>query len=125
MPPRATRRTQKRTNEHRVRIDIKIDGVSYRFDTSDITHRHELALWQQARLTMAEVFNALGSDKPALFMLAAIVFLARQADGETGVTFDQIAEAITYDSTIAVDIIDGDDDKAIEADATPKAPAGD
>lgn len=118
MPTRPNRRAQKRTNENRVRIDIDIDGITYRFDTSDITHRHELALWQQARLTMAEVFNALGSDKPALFMLAAIVFLARAAEGDD-VTFDAIAEAITLDSTIDVRIID--DAEAIEVDGAPKA----
>jgi hypothetical protein len=99
--------------------------VAYRFDSSEITHRHELALWQQSRLTMAEVFQALGSDKPALFMLAAIVFLARHSEGDTLVTFDQVAEAITYESTIEVDIVDDDDVDAIDAAAAPKAPADD
>jgi len=112
MPSRPARRAQKKTGDNRVRIDIKVDGQTYRFDTADITHRHELALWQQARLTYVEVFNALGSDKPALFMVAALVFLARLGEGDdSGVTFDAIAEALSMDSDIDVQILGDDDDE--------------
>jgi hypothetical protein len=119
MPPRAERRKQKSDSNAAV-MDLTIDGQTYRFDSSEITHRHELALWNQARLTMAEVFIALGQEKPAGFMVAALVFLSRVAEGDK-VTFDEVAEAISLtESDIDVKIISGAEDDEPE-DGRPEA----
>lgn len=120
MPPRSTRRKQAKTGDGRVAVKISVDGESYLFDTSVITHRHELALWNQARLTYAEVFTALNNEKPAMFMLAALVFLAQISAGEK-VAYDDVAEAITYSSEIDIEILD-DTDAETEA---PEVPAAD
>jgi hypothetical protein len=109
MPPRAQRRRQQRTGEDRAQVRLTIDGEEYLFDTAQVSHRHELALWQQARLTMLECFKALGDEKPALFLIAAIVYLARVSNGEK-VTYDEVAEALTLSSDIDVHIV-GDDDE--------------
>jgi hypothetical protein len=102
-------------------MDITIDGVTYHFDTAAITHRHEMVLWQQARLTLAECLEALGGGKPALFMLAALVLLARLAEGDDAATFDEIAEAINMGSDIDVAIITDDEVVA----GAPEDPAAD
>lgn len=120
MPPRSTRRKQAKTGDGRVAVEIIIDGESYMFDTSVITHRHELALWNQARLTYAEVFQALGNDKPGLFLLAGLVFLAQISHGDQ-VRYDDVAESITVSSEIDVKILD-DTDAETEA---PEVPAAD
>lgn len=118
MPPRTARRNQKKTGDGRVAVKITVDGEEYLFDTAEITHRHELALWNQARLTYAEIFTALGNEKPAMFLLAGLVFLAQISHDEQ-VRYDDVAAAITMSSEIDVEILDDP-----EAEA-PEVPAAD
>lgn len=82
-------------------INITIDGVVFRFDPKSITAKHELRLWREAKLRLPDIVSASASE-PSLIEVAAIVFLARLADGED-VSFDAVAESISLDSDISFD----------------------
>lgn len=117
MPPRSERRRQKKDGDQAVMI-IKVDGESYRFDSSEVTSAMDRELFLQSKLTLALVVTAMADGTVSPFMVAALIFLARRSAGET-VTYDEIEQAIGFATEIDVEIPDDEDD------AAPEAPAAD
>lgn len=98
-------------------MTITVDGEAYLFDDSEITSAMERELYLQSGLTVAGVGQGLSGGQGATFMIAALVFLARRAAGDT-VKYLDVEAAITNDSD--VDVKDCD-----EVGDAPEAPAAD
>ena len=76
-PPKAAKKKQ----PEGVTLDLAVNGVDYRFAFAKVTSRHELDLYKQAGLTMADLKEATRTQSFPRFVLAAIMYLAlRQSD---------------------------------------------
>lgn len=82
-----------------------------------------MELWQQSGqgLTLSSIGEALASGSPALFHVAAVVFLARRARGDQ-VTFAEVSGAITFGSEVDFDTDTDTDDGS---GGPPEPPAAD
>lgn len=109
MPNRAQRRSAKSTKTDNVVIAVTVDGETYRYDRDETDWRTEAELMQAIGLTPMNLIAKLGQGNYAPFMVAGVVFLARRSQGDP-VTFEQIAESISYDAEVEFD------------DASPEAP---
>lgn len=123
MPPRSARRAQKKAGAG-VGLDITVDGQVYRYDPSDVTWRQELELFNATKLTRTDIFKAFANQSFAPVLVAGLVFLARRSAGDK-VSFDEVAEAISYSSEIDVEILGDGVDEPIEAAALPEGQAAD
>jgi len=118
MPPREVRRSQEVANADEIAMTIVVDSVRYRFDLSNITARMELDLYQQSGgLRLLKVMEEL-SDGATGFHIAAMVYLARRAEGENDITFDDVAEHMGLASDI--EVIDDDEVGSEGSDDAPK-----
>lgn len=99
MPPRDYALEQK--NNSGATIALIVDGQHYTLDPTDITAAHELELWRETGLRLSQIVDDVASA-PALFHVAAIVFLARRSRGDN-VKFADVASAITVGSDINID----------------------
>jgi hypothetical protein len=97
-------------------IGFKVDGVTYPLRMSDVSSTMELDLHRATGLTIVEIGEALEAGRPAVFHVAALVWLSRRTHGDS-VSFQTVADAITYGSE--VEAIAG------SGDAPPEAPAAD
>lgn len=86
---------------------IKVDGVSYEFEPSEVSGAVELELYRQSGLVLSSVLEDV-KRAPASFHIAAMVFLARRARGDE-ITFDAIASAIRVTSEFEMHFPEGDD----------------
>lgn len=73
---------------------VWVDGLEYRLAIDGLTHRHELALWHETKLTVRDLLTT--THWPP-FMVAAVVYLARLQRGDA-VSYDEVAAAITRES---------------------------
>jgi hypothetical protein len=90
-----------------VAMTIVVDGVRYPFRLKDISASIELELYNQSGgLRLTKVIEEV-VDGAAGFHIAALVFLARRAQGDE-VTFSEVAGSMGLTSDIEV-IVDGDD----------------
>jgi len=112
MPPEDyTRNNDDRTE---MRFTLKVDGVSYRFDLSNITAAIELDLYRQSGgLKLTQVVQEI-MEAPAGFHIAALVFLCRRSEGHD-VTFDQVAGSLGLSSEIEIVMDDDADEDAPKA----------
>jgi|JI10StandDraft_1071094.scaffolds.fasta_scaffold85617_2 hypothetical protein len=91
-PPKAA----KKSKPEGVTLGLNVNGVDYLFSFADVTSRHELDLYKQSGLTMADLKEATRSGSFPRFALAAIMYLAlRQAD--KGATYDKILAELDDD----------------------------
>lgn len=95
-------------------ITIKIDGESYTVRPSEVTAKMAGQLRKQSGMSVRSVMVAAGDD-PDLDVVAALVWLARRQRGEK-VTWDEVAEAITYDSDLQTDA-----EPEVEDESSPEA----
>lgn len=79
-------------------ITVSIDGVEYVCRPSDVTAKMAGQLRKESGMSVRAVMVA-AADDPDLDVIAALVWLARRQTGEK-VTWDEVADAITYDSEI-------------------------
>jgi hypothetical protein len=102
MPPPKT--TKKKTPD--VSLDLRVNGVDYRFVFGDVTSRHELDLYKQSGLTMADLKEATRTQSFPRFVLAAVMYLALR-QGDKGANYDAILAEL--DDELTVEPIPGDD----------------
>ena len=116
MPP-----NEYRTNDApELSMTIKVDGVAYPFNLSDVTASIELELYQQTNgLRLTQVISEIATA-PAGFHIAALVFLARRSRGDQ-VTFAEVADHMGLASDL--EVVMDDDDAAPEAGGHPEVPA--
>lgn len=96
MPPP---KTAKKKQPEGVTLDLAVNGVEYRFAFAEVTSRHELDLYKQAGLTMADLKEATRTQSFPRFVLAAIVYLAlRQAD--KGARYDAILDELDAECVV-------------------------
>ena len=114
MPPQDY---SKASDPKQVAMTVKVDGVPYRFELSEITAKLELDLYNQSGgLRLSKVLQEI-ADGPTGFHIAAIVYLARRARGDQ-ITFDEVAGHMGIGSEIEVvmdDEIDGELPEAFAA----------
>lgn len=94
-------------------IPLLVDGVRYEFRPGDVSGKQTGLLRKQAGMSVQAVMKA-ASDDPDLDIIAAIMTLARWQAGED-ITFDEVADSISYTSTI--EIGESEDDQADEDDS--------
>jgi len=85
-----------------LKITITVDGEEYELVPARVPNRVELELYATTGLTVNELLMA---ETWPRFMIASVIFLARRTRGDV-VTWDEVAEGITYD-TIATREIAG------------------
>jgi hypothetical protein len=122
MATRSTRQRAKKTAPTRAGFRITVDGEPYIYDPDDVSWEHEAELYQAVKLTKNDIGAAFANKSFAPFLIAGLVFLGRRADGDA-VTYKQVADAITYDSEIEIEILAEVD--AIETTALPEGQAAD
>lgn len=91
-------------------MTVKVDGVPYRFEMGEISAKIELELYNQSGgLRLTKVLQEV-VDGPTGFHVAAIVFLARRAQGDQ-ITFDEVADnmGLASDLEIVMDEQEGTD----------------
>lgn len=103
----------------------ELDGVTYRLDPKDMTARREMALARatDGLLTSVGQIMAELQKAPATYHIAALTFLARLASGERDVSFDEIADSISYVTDIDLEFARADSDAA--GSGPPEASAAD
>lgn len=117
MPPNEYRKTEQSAD---LSMTIKVDGVAYPFNLSDVTASIELELYQQTGgLRLTQVISEIATA-PAGFHVAALVFLARRSRGDQ-VTFTEVADHMGLASDLEV-IMDDEDDTS-EAGGHPEVRA--
>jgi hypothetical protein len=108
MPPQDFRQNQSAD----MRMRITVDGVTYPFDLTTVTANIELELWRQAGLKLTQIVAEV-AEAPAGFHVAALVFLARRAQGDQ-ITFDDVASHMGLASELNIEVVEddtpGDDD---------------
>ena len=97
---------------------ITVDGIEYRLDVTDCKHTDEQDLYRACKMTIPGIVNAVQDGQVALFMVAALVFMARRQAGDKTANYDEIASAITYGTDIDIEVDNGDD-----GDPVGEAPA--
>lgn len=102
MPPPTSKARQRAAGQSEPNIKVVVDGVTYTIRSDELTARDARDLRKQAGLSFQGVMAAAQED-PDIDVIAALVFLACRQDGDRKVTYDEIAEAITYGSEIDID----------------------
>lgn len=97
-------------------LSVEVDGVRYDMSPSDFTGLDELAVKRELGMTLVQVFREL-SEEPSLYGLAALVWRYRVGEGETDLTFEQVASKVNVDVFGTLSDGSGDDD-------APKASGG-
>lgn len=77
-------------------ITIKVDDETYTVRPSELNAKLAGQLRKESSMSVRSVMVAAGED-PDLDVIAALVWLARRQRGED-VSWDEVAEAISYDS---------------------------
>lgn len=120
MPPPTSKARQRAAGQSEPDITIRVDGVTYAIRSDDLTARDARDLRKQTGMSFRAVMEAATED-PDIDIMAALVFLARRQDGDRKVTFDEIAEAITYSSEMEVGE-DEDGEKLEPPEEDPDSP---
>lgn len=102
-------------------IRITLDGVAYTVHIGEVSALDSAALRRATGMSMAGLLKAIGPD-PDIDIVAALVWLARRQDGETGLSYEEVAAAITYESEMATENLDAPD---VAPDPVRVAEAGD
>lgn len=115
MPPKANAPRPgvgRRAEAAEVKIVVKLDGEVHVLRPAEVNAKQSGMLRRQAGMTLGGLMDA-ANENPDLDVVAMLVWLARLQAGDD-VTFDEVAEAITFESDFAM----GDDDDAPEEDPT-------
>lgn len=91
-----------------------LDGVKYPFRLAEVTARDSGALRKACGISLRAAVAAL-KDDPDIDIIAALVWLSRRQNGEPNVSYDEVAEAIGYDTEFAYEGLQ-------EADEDPDSP---
>lgn len=95
-------------------LSVTVDGVGYVVREGDLSAADSAALRREMGMSFAGVLRAAATD-PDIDLVAAIVWLARRAEGERALTFAEVAESIGYDAELDFGPTDGGEADSPEA----------
>jgi hypothetical protein len=93
----------RRKDAEQVKMVVNLDDETYVLHPAEVNAKQSGMLRRQAGMTLGGLMDAANED-PDLDVVAMLVWLARLQRGDE-VTYDEVAEAITFESDIAL----GDD----------------
>ena len=82
-------------------LAITVDGVTYAIREGDLSASDVSALRREIGMSFRAVLKAATTD-PDIDVIAAIVWLARRAEGENLLSFSEVADEIGYDVDVQV-----------------------
>lgn len=116
MPPTPPKKKAAKKTEDMPVLSFEFEGKLYVID-SDVSSGDDLALFQQSRLTFADVGRVAASGgNPPPFIIAALMFLSERQSGNRTVSYSDLADRVTYADLAAGSFVIVDDE-----DDVPKA----
>jgi hypothetical protein len=109
---RAARRRQ--DSDHR--LTLKIDGTPHTLYTADLGPLDTIAVRQATGMSLAKVLSLAEKD-PDIDVMAVVYWLARRHAGEPGLSFEDVAEELSYDTSYEAVADDEDDTDGDEVDS--------
>lgn len=108
-----TKKPQKKTAQTEApEMRLSVDGRKLVLRFNEISSTDELDLYNHSQLTTRRIGELLEAGEEPLFLVAALVFLARRQAGEK-VTCAEVFDSVTFDTDI--DLVDDDTEPAPEA----------
>jgi len=105
MSPKPVPRKRPTAKKTTATVTMQIDDVAYTLRPNEVNAVDEMALLRSTNLSVPGLLEmARDDDRRGIAVIAAFVWLARRQGGERDLTFNRVAEAITYDSDI--DLLD-------------------
>ncbi len=92
-------------------VTITVDGVAHTFRPVEVSANMIGQLRRATGMSLAECMEA-AQKSPDLDVLAAMVWLARRQAGEA-ITYDEVADALTYDTELEVDDAEPEEDPSL------------
>lgn len=108
-------RAKKREDVAGEGLAFVLGGRKYTVSAGEVCAADVIALRRATGYSFAGLLRAAQED-PDIDVFAAVVWLARRAEGERTLTFDEVAQEITYD-----DINVEDDETEDPEDVSPEA----
>jgi len=91
--------TSRRAAADEVTLTVKVDGTPHTFRPTEMTARLVGDLRRATGMGVNGLMQLAIGDDPDIDILAAIVWMARRQAGEA-VTYETVADSITYDSDL-------------------------
>jgi hypothetical protein len=113
MPPKAPRQGTKRGGTAKNEIVVVVDGVRYPLAFDAISAKVAGDCRRACGMSPRQLVDAL-QQSPDIDLVAALMWLSRRQNGEPGVSYDDIAQALTYDTDLGF---------ADDADEDPDSPS--
>lgn len=108
-----------RAKEARQVYKVTLDGEDHYLRMGEVTAIDTGELRRQTGFGLRHLGYALLAD-PDIDIVAAVVWLCRRQAGERALALETVAGAITYDTEIAIDVVDDKD----AAEKEPDSPEG-
>lgn len=89
-------RQRRRSETEGMSMSVRFRGVDYTIRQGDVCAADAAALRRDVGYSFVGLMSA-GAKDPDIDIFAAIIWLARRAEGERSLTFDEVAQDVTYD----------------------------